>query len=136
MHTTIQDLRATAALIDRDGLHTGDQFAAPTGALDVCAAAYVAARGSIPTEFYDDEIASITLIEANPRAMAAIQAISRSITNYAVPDTSGQPDVIEHVSNWANTAPIGENTPPSTAEVIGRILRAADQLQQQPATAA
>ena len=135
MRSTSHTLRLTAHLIVHRGLHTGEQFTDPrTGSLDVCAAAYLATerydlpeRLNIPDVFLTDEGHARDLIEANPQAMNVIRAISAAIHNYEVPDSNGRPDYIEHVSNWAATTPIGETRPPSTSEVIGCILRAANQ---------
>lgn len=133
MHSTAADLQATASLISRAGLHAGTQFASPSGALDICAAAYAVTRGHIPAEFYDDETAALRLIEANPRAMAAIKAISdvldSTVCETRTDDGTSIPDYIEHVSNWAATAPVGATQPPTVSEVIGRILRAANHTQ-------
>jgi hypothetical protein len=132
MQNTAQDLRAMASFVSRYGLHTGEQFAAPGPAapLDVCAVAYIVAeRCGPPAEFFNDEVASLRLIESSAGAMAAIRAVSDALDSEPCVDTIAPgvevPNYIEHVSNWAATAPIGETTRPSTAEVIGRILRAA-----------
>ncbi|MET8571831.1 hypothetical protein [Streptomyces sp. NPDC004783] len=129
MATTARILEQAACLLHLNGLHTGDQFAAPgpRGALDVCAAVYVAAEKKTPVQFFTDECASLDLIRASEPAMAAIRAISAALDTEPC-ETNGAPDYIEHVSNWAATPPIGETTPPTTSEVIGRILRAADTL--------
>lgn len=137
MHGTAHDLQAMATFISRYGLHTGNQFAAPGPAapMDICAVAYIVTeRCAPPPEFYTDEVASLNLIEASAPAMQAIRAISAALDSEPcetriVPGHS-VPDYIEHVSNWAATAPIGEHFPPSTAEVIGRVLRAADHATQ------
>ncbi|WP_446458703.1 hypothetical protein [Streptomyces rochei] len=121
------DLHGTAYLLHHGGLHTGTQFASPQGPLDVCAAAYAITEGNLPDAFYEDEVTSIELIEASERAMAAIRAISHALDT-APCATDGGPDYIEHVSNWAATPPIGATQPPTTSEVIGRILRAADSI--------
>lgn len=129
MQNTAQDLHAMASFVARYGLHTGEQFAArgPSAPMDICAVAYIVAeRCAPPAEFYTDEAASLDLIEASDSAMHLIRAISGAIDNYEVPDTDGQPDVIEHVSQWTFTPPIGCTKPPSTDEVIGCILRAAE----------
>jgi hypothetical protein len=62
--------------------------------------------------------------------MAAIKAIS-DILDSAVcetPTSDGTyvPDYIEHVSNWTCHARHRRDQPPTTSEVIGRILRAAN----------
>ncbi|MEV5451650.1 hypothetical protein [Streptomyces sp. NPDC052535] len=124
------DLHGTAYLLHHGGLHTGTQFASHDGPLDVCAAAYAITEGTLPDAFYNDECASLDLIEASDQAMAVIRAISAALETEPC-ETNGVPDYIEHVSNWAATPPIGEHFPPSTSEVIGRILRAADTLAEQ-----
>ncbi|MGV9278126.1 DUF6197 family protein [Streptomyces griseosporeus] len=130
MQHTPHDLQATATLLSRTGLHTGPQFAHPDGSLDICAAAYVAVRGHIPDVFYDDETTSIRLIQANPRTMAAIRAISAVLDTQPCETKNAaglyEPDHIEHVSHWAATPPLGATRPPTLSEVIGRILRAAN----------
>lgn len=119
-------LQRAARLIHLNGLHRGEQFASLRGR-DVSAAIYQAAEGGpTPPVFFTDEVASIELIEDSEPAMDAIRALSDSLDS-DVCETNGQPDYIEHVSNWAATAPIGEAFPPTTAEVISRVLRAADQ---------
>jgi len=132
MPETARILRAAAQNLTWRGLHTGDQFASPTGALDVCAAIYTAAHGTIPHEFHTDEVASIALIEASAPAMAAIRAVSASLesepcTTEICPGHE-VPDYIEHVSNWAATAPINHTEPPTESEVIGRLYRLSHQL--------
>jgi len=130
MHDTAQHLEEMAGFIAAYGLHTGDQFAnCPPGGfmqLDICALAYyVTQDATVPAAFFDDEGTASELIEASEPAMACIRAISAAIGNYEVPDTAGQPDLIEHVSQWTFTPPIGQQGPPSVDEVIGCILRAA-----------
>jgi hypothetical protein len=134
MNNTQDTLHGIAFYADIHGLHTGDQFAVdgPLGpVLDICAIAYMQAEGgTVPTEFYTDEITSLAIIESSARAMAAIRAIS-DILDSTVCETQIEPgtyvpDYIEHVSNWAATAPVGEQHPPTVSEVIGRILRAAN----------
>lgn len=130
MDRTATDLQATAYLIHHSGLHTGPQFASTTdayGSLDICAAVYAVTEGNIPNAFYEDEVTSIELIEASPRAMDAIRAISAELDTEPC-ETNGRPDYIEHVSNWAATRAPFSDAPPTTSEVIGRILRAADTL--------
>ncbi|MEV8248022.1 hypothetical protein AB0R01_30265 [Streptomyces rochei] len=131
MNITAEDLLALADYLDLRGLHTGKELAHNDGTnirLDICAAAYVVAEETVvPVVFFTDECASLDLIEASDRAMAAIRAISHALDT-APCDTNGGPDYIEHVSNWAATPPIGATQPPTTSEVIGRILRAADSI--------
>lgn len=130
-YSTERTLQKAACLIHLRGLHTGEQFAENTerGALDVCAAIFIVAEQRTPSEFYTDEVASLRLIEASAPAMQAIRALSNTLdTQPPVTEIAPGveiPDYIEHVSNWAATTPIGHTTPPTTSEVIGRILRAA-----------
>ena len=137
MNSTAADLREAARIIDFRGLHTGSQLAANSvrrssleAPLDICAALYASATGLVPAVFFTDECASLDLIEASDRAMDAIRAISAALDTEPC-ETNGRPDYIEHVSNWAATPPIGATEPPTTSEVIGRILRAADNLTAQ-----
>ncbi|WP_042174626.1 hypothetical protein [Streptomyces sp. NBRC 110035] len=124
MATTAMNLHVMAAYANLHGIHTGDQFA--TGdRLDICAIAYVVAKDCpAPPVFYTDECASLDLIEASEPAMDAIRAISASLHSEPC-ETNGQPDYIEHVSNWAATRAPFSSAPPTPSEVIGRILRAA-----------
>ncbi|QLJ06785.1 hypothetical protein HZZ00_37795 (plasmid) [Streptomyces sp. NEAU-sy36] len=138
MNSTARILRTAARYISQHGLHTGEQFA-EGATLDICAAIYMAAQApgaSIPAAFYTDQAASMDILEASEDAMAALRALSASITNYAVPDTNGQPDVIEHVFNWTATRAINCAKPPTLTEVIGRMTRTADDLDQTTAHAA
>ena len=141
MPSTAHTLRTMAHTANTDGIWRGDQFATHSdfvdlGAhLDISALAYVVAENCAPpAEFYTDEDASLRLIECSAGAMAAIRAISAALdtqpcTTQVAPGMD-VPDYIEHVSNWARTPAIGETTPPTTSEVIGRILRAAQNLEQ------
>jgi hypothetical protein len=133
MHPTPYVLQKMAAVISAQGLHTGNQFAAhgPMDKLDICAVAYIVAEQCTPPAvFFTDEVASLELIEASPRAMAAIKAISEVLES-APCETQNEAglyeaDYIEHVSNWAATPAPRETQPPTESEVIGRILRAAN----------
>ncbi|MFF8910569.1 DUF6197 family protein [Streptomyces olivaceoviridis] len=142
MQTTAQTLAETAHIISTHGLHTGEQFAATdSDAVDICAAVYMAAEGTCPPEFANDEVASLAIIEASAPAMAAIRAISEvldsSVNETEIEPGTWVPDYIEHVSQWAMTPGIGQTEPPTTSEVIGRILRAANTLAiQTPAATA
>lgn len=145
MPDTARILREAARLITRQGLHTGTQFAGPSngfssldGPLDVCAAIYIAATGKAPSEFQRDEVTSLAIIGASASAMQAIRALSDDLdtepSTIPITEDHAVPDHIEHVSNWAATAPIGKDTvPPTPAEVVGRILRTADTLDAQSA---
>ncbi|MFR9794179.1 hypothetical protein ACL07V_37090 [Streptomyces sp. MB22_4] len=140
MDSTVEILEETAHIINTYGLHTSTQFAADdSDAVDICAAVYLAAEGTCPPEFSTDETTSIAIIEASAKAMTAIKAISDALDS-DVNETEivpglWVPEYIEHVSNWAATPPIGEKTPPSTSEVIGRIHRAANTLRSQTSVA-
>lgn len=128
MPSTRRILRKMATVINTDGLHTGEQFAqrGVTDRFDICALAYLVAEDRpAPDVFFTDEAACLDLIEASQPAMAAIKALSEALDTEACV-TDGLPDYIEHVSNWAATPGIGCTEPPTTSEVIGRILRAAN----------
>lgn len=132
-YTTHMILRRAARFIHLRGLHRGDQFV-HLGRLDVSAAIYIAAEGlPIPQEFFDDELGAIRLIECSAPAMQALRALSAALDTEPpttrITDDHAVPDYIDHVSNWAATSPIGEAFPPTTTEVIGRILRASDQAE-------
>ena len=140
---TAYTLHKMATVIDLNGLHRGNQFAEPgiLPRLDICALAYVLAEhltpDRYPAEFFTDEVASLTLIEASAGAMAAIRAISTALDTEPceteIEPGTRVPDYIEHVSNWAATRAPFSSAPPTTSEVIGRILRAAQQLTNQTA---
>ncbi|MEU8469641.1 hypothetical protein AB0F30_17235 [Streptomyces sp. NPDC029006] len=138
MHNTADILAETAHILTTHGLHTGEQFAATdSDAVDICAAVYMAAEGTCPIEFSTDESTSLAIIEASAPAMAAIRAISDSldsdVNETEIAPGMSVPDYIEHVSQWAMTPGIGQTTPPTTSEVIGRILRAANHVAIQTA---
>jgi hypothetical protein len=123
-------LRTAAELLDHFGLWTGPQFADNrTGRLDICAAIYRAVTGSTPNCFVTDENNASTLIENNPDAYDAIKVVSAVLpTEPSTTDVGPyeMTDYVEHVSNWAATTPVFGDRPPTTAEVIGLLLRAAD----------
>lgn len=138
MNHTALTLQGMAFHADTHGIHTGDQFAAPGPLgprLDICAIAYMQAEGgTVPPEFYNDEDASIRLIESSAGAMAAIRAISDALDSNVceteVAPGCYVPDYIDHVSNWVATAsPVSPKRLPTVSEVIGRILRAANRTQ-------
>jgi hypothetical protein len=85
--------------------------------------------GTVPPEFYTDEVASLHLIECSARAMQAIRAISDALPTDPPTETIAPgvdvPNHIDHVSNWVRTAGIGETEPPSDLEVMGRLIRTA-----------
>ena len=140
MPATASILRYTARILSERGLHTGDQFAAPDGSLDICAAIYVAAHGKELKVFAFDEDLSIRFIECSAEAMQAIRAVSDHLDTApcVTPIAPGHevPDYIEHVSNWAATTPVFATRQPTAAEVIGRLLRTADAIDAPPALAA
>ncbi|WP_329474195.1 hypothetical protein OIE75_41145 (plasmid) [Streptomyces sp. NBC_01723] len=135
MPSTRRVLRRMATVINTQGLHRGTQFASrgPMDQLDICAIAYTVAEDRpAPAVFFADEVASLALIEASEPAMAAICAISAALDTEPC-ETDGEPDYIEHISNWAATRAPFSSAPPTVSEVIGRILRAADTLTEQTA---
>lgn len=145
MRNPIDTLADMAAVIDIDGLHRGEQLG-QRGYIyrfDICALAYVIAEwvgpSGIPTEFFDDELAGIRIIEASAGAMAAIRALSDSLDSTVDEEELAPgfyvPNYIAHVSNWVRFGPPGSNQPPSTSEVIGRVQRAANTLAIQTPTA-
>jgi hypothetical protein len=120
-------LRQTARLINYRGLQRGEQFIGPAGELDIAAAIYQAANPhDLPTVFLTDEAEALALIHACPQTMSAVRWLSQSLDTEP-PVTDGRPDHVEHVCHWAMTPPIGETSPPSEAQVVGRLLRAADE---------
>ncbi|MFD7868000.1 hypothetical protein [Streptomyces sp. NPDC059783] len=130
MSRTAEHLRTAAHLISNRGLNTGTQFIDPTtNTIDVAAAIYLAAENHTPPEFHTDEATSLEIIAASAKAMTAIRALSDSLdTDPSVTEIApghSVPDYIEHVSNWAATKPVWGNRPPTTSEVIGALLRAA-----------
>ncbi|MFF4409896.1 hypothetical protein [Streptomyces sp. NPDC001404] len=131
-------LRSAATLLGEHGLHTGDRFVAADGSLDVCAALYQGATGgSLPDAFRTDDTAAIGLIKASTWTMAAIRAVYDSLGPEAtIPDEDGPDEVIDRVIYWAATAPDAHSQPPTRLEVMGRLLRVANSLEQQAALAA
>ncbi|MEU5660033.1 hypothetical protein ABZ802_31110 [Streptomyces sp. NPDC047737] len=130
MPTPAGTLRRAAHLINHRGLHTGEQFAdQATNSADVAAAIYVAAEGHMPAEFYTDEVTSLEIIAASADTMAAIRVLSGSLITEPpyteIAPGLEVPDYIEHVSNWASTTPTFATQPPTTAEVIYALHRAA-----------
>lgn len=135
-NTTQAVLKRAAGILTANSLHTGEQFAnKQTGSLDICAAIYWAAHSTEqpPAEFYTDELAALRLIECSAPAMQTIRALSDALPSKppleTLPNGVKVPNYIDHVSNWARTAPIGETFPPSTSEVIGRLIRTAQALE-------
>lgn len=143
MRPVANTLHDMASVIAIDSLHRGEQFGehGHIDRLDICALAYVTAEWIGPTrtpaEFFTDELASMRLIECSAGAMTAIRAISAALDTPVREEQLAPglnvPNYIEHVSNWARTAPVGETQPPTDNEVIGRILRAINTLAVQTA---
>ncbi|MFD5882574.1 DUF6197 family protein [Streptomyces yangpuensis] len=125
-------LRRAAMLIEQNGLHTAEgDFVAPDGALDICAALHQGATGELPEAFHTDPDAAIDLITASPMAMAAIRAVYDTLGYEATsPDEEDPEAVIDSVSRWAMSAPFPDMPPPTRTEVIGRLVRTADALDQ------
>jgi hypothetical protein len=117
-------LETMAASIRDTGLHTGEQFAsAVTGRLDIAAHGFRAVTGKTPGCFYTDEGLALLLIETCAPLMDALKAISAALDTEPC-HIDEAPQYVDHVANWARTPGIGEKQPPTTSEVIGRILRA------------
>ncbi|TQE33131.1 hypothetical protein [Streptomyces ipomoeae] len=119
------------------------------GPLDVCAALYMAATSSpLPPVFSshtpEGEQAAIDLIKAHPQAMAAIHAvwngldskITEADLSEETPTVDGPDEWIDRVSYWAVTAPASWEEPPTLLEVIGRLVRTAEALEQADRTLA
>ncbi|NJA56706.1 hypothetical protein [Streptomyces sp. NEAU-H3] len=135
MHRTYNPadvLHGMTYLIHDNGLHLGAQFSTrhPNGTHqqhDICALAWITAEHRpAPPEFFTDEVAALAVIEASAGAMNAIRAISDALPTPPC-ETNGQPDYIEHVSNWAATPPIGRTQPPSINEVLDTLHNARTQ---------
>ncbi|MDJ0466107.1 hypothetical protein [Streptomyces sp. H27-C3] len=149
--TTATLLRDAAFHLSQYGLHREHAFVGPNtrahldhGPLDVCAAVYLAATASpLPPLFHSadtaDEQAAIELIKAQPQAMAAIHAlwdgldskITEADVSDELPTADGPDEWIDRVSYWAATAPVSWAKPPTLIEVMGRLIRTADALEQQ-----
>ncbi|MGW2844415.1 DUF6197 family protein [Streptomyces sp. NPDC001274] len=126
MSSTGTVLRLTADILNYFGLHTGPQFATADGRLDITAAVFRAATGKTPNCFLTDEDTSLLQIRMCEPAMDAIRMLSAILPTQPPtnPDT-GLDDHIEHVTHWATTPTWPGQQPPTTSEVIGVILRAA-----------
>lgn len=133
-------LRTTREIVSYFGINTDDHFATNDGRLDLCAAIFRAHTGKTPNCFLTDEDASLLLIETNPAVMNAIRMVSTVLpTQPCVTEVApGEevPDYVEHVSNWAATAPVLGDRPPTVSEVIGVLTRAADKADDLAATPA
>ncbi|MEV1040404.1 hypothetical protein AB0J01_27695 [Streptomyces sp. NPDC050204] len=136
MNHTPKVLRDAADLINRQGLHSGDQFVGPDGELDLTAAIFKAVALILPGSFRTNADTAIAHIKDSPGAMAAIRAVYDTL-EAAYPEVHDEDDVIDTVSYWATEGNFGpDQQPPSTSEVIGRLLRVADALEKQDTTLA
>lgn len=127
MHTTATTLRRTADTLTTRGLWTGPHFTGPDGTPSITAAIYLAIYGTLPAVFATDDDLALLVLRGDTQAMDAIRALSAALPTEP-PATDGTDDHIEHLEAWASTPAIGDTNPPSTSEVIGRILRTADTL--------
>ncbi|MEJ8654639.1 hypothetical protein WKI65_43065 [Streptomyces sp. MS1.AVA.3] len=150
-NTTAPLLRDAVFYLSQYGVHREHAFVGPNtrdhlddGPLDVCAAIYLAATASpLPPVFHNTdtvgEQAAIELIKENPQAMAAIHALweglDSKITEADVcdelPTADGPDEWIGRVSYWAATTPANWAEPPTLLEVMGRLIRTADAVEQQ-----
>ncbi|GHJ34266.1 hypothetical protein TPA0910_86990 [Streptomyces hygroscopicus subsp. sporocinereus] len=123
-------LRTTRDIVNYYGLWTGEQFATRDGRLDLSAAIYRAVTGQTPNCFLNDEDMALLLIETNPVVMEAIRMVSAVLPTQPctteVDPGYEVPDYVEHVSNWASTASVFAQQPPTVSEVLGLLARAAD----------
>ncbi|MER5302193.1 hypothetical protein ABT039_22420 [Streptomyces lasiicapitis] len=120
---TSAHLRRAAGLLDTDA------------SLDVIAALYQGATWILPDAFRTDSDAAIELTKSSAWAMASIRAVYDTLgAEVTMPDQDGPDEVIDRVSHWAETAPDTQSQPPTRTEVIGRLLRTADALDQQAHT--
>ncbi|RSS33782.1 hypothetical protein [Streptomyces sp. WAC08241] len=131
MPTLTADLTAMATYITAHGLHTGEQLIGhDTGDIDIAALAYITAeRCTPPRAFFDDEAASLRLIENSAPTMQLLHAISAVLDTEPCTTLTDDgveiPDYIEHISNWTATPPIGRKTPPTRDEITDRLRTAA-----------
>jgi hypothetical protein len=151
MHaTTATVLQDAVHHLSQYGLHLGRGFVGPAtnphfdhGPLAVCAAVFLAAtRSPLPEAFYgstpEQEEAATDLIKANSVAMAAIHAIWNSLDSKItaadlceeITTVDGPDEWIDRVSYWSATAPASWAQPPTLIEVIGRLMRTAEDLSQ------
>lgn len=137
MPSTARTLRRMATVINTDGLHRGEQFAAhgATDRFDLSALAFIVAEDHpAPAEFFTDELAAMRLIECSAGAMQTIRALSDALPSMppleTLPNGVKVPNYIDHVSNWASTTGIGQQKPPTETEVVGRLIRTAEALEQ------
>ncbi|MEU3399409.1 DUF6197 family protein [Streptomyces filamentosus] len=134
MNHTPQVLRDAASLINEHGLYTGEQFVGPDGSYDLVAAIYQAGARILPGAFRTDAAAAIAFIKGCKRAMDAIRAFYTTL-QAAYPEAHDDDEVIDTVSVWAEKGDWGpDQQPPTTSEIIGRLLRAAEALETQDST--
>ncbi|MFD3336096.1 hypothetical protein ACFWV1_26130 [Streptomyces sp. NPDC058700] len=126
MSETARILRVAAHAATYYGLQTGPRYADANGRLDLVAAIYVAATGKIPAAFRtDNELASL-LIETNEPVMAAIRAVSDALgTDVPTDSETGAPCHVEHLCYWQADRQHTTGEPPTEAEIVGLLLRAA-----------
>lgn len=126
MPKTAETLRTSAHIVTYFGLWTGTQFASSDGRLSITAAIYRAVTKATPNAFLDNEDAALALIGENPTVMNAVKFLSACLdTEPPVDKATRRYDHIEHIERYAAEKPPHSTTPPTEAEVIGRILRAA-----------
>lgn len=124
MSSTGTILRTAAQLYAYYGRHTGPHFAHPDGRIDEIAAIYHAVTGHTPHAFTTNDDLALLLITTNQPVMEALYVLSAVLPSQP-PDTDGHPDHIEHIAWWAAHG-TGHDDTPTTAEINGIFLRAAD----------
>ncbi|MFC9736138.1 hypothetical protein ACFWG5_34265 [Streptomyces hydrogenans] len=134
MSGTARTLRAAAHAANYHGLQSGPRFIDTDGRLDLVAAIYLGATGRTPhalgtsndpTNPFND-LARL-LIETNEDVMNAIRAVSIAIGTEPPTDSeTGEPCLIEHLWYWQIDRRMDTGTPPTAAETVGLLLRAAN----------
>ncbi|MFE7547022.1 DUF6197 family protein [Streptomyces gardneri] len=127
MSETARTLRAAAHAAIHHGLQAGPHFADTDGRLDIVAAIFVGATGKTPHAFTTDNSTASLLIETNEPTMAAIYAVSDAIgTDVPTDSETGAPCHIEHLAYWQADKQHTTGQPPTDAEVVDLLLRAAN----------
>lgn len=127
MPATARHLRASAHAATYHGLQAGRTYVDTDGRLCLVGSIYVGVTGHIPDVFGTDPKAATDLIEANPDVMAAVWAVSNAIGTDAPTDSeTGAPCPIEHLWYWQLDRRIDTGKPPTPAETVGLLLRAAN----------
>lgn len=133
MSETARILRDAAHAATHYGLQSGPRLVDTDGRIDLISAIYIGATGNTPHSFttpndttspFNDM--ATALIETNEPVMAAIHAVSKALgTDIPTDSKTGLYCHIEHLWYWQiDRRPfIGE--PPTEAEVVGLLLRAA-----------